>query len=76
VQAGDAERVGVLRVCWSQFNRTLGLTTRAQTSFIPTNGSVVGTGKLRLRECFGGRLRRKSQTGWNEKNRNSCDKRT
>jgi hypothetical protein len=41
----------------------------------PTNGFVVRTGTLRLRGCFGGRLRTISKNGWKGRNGNSHDKR-
>jgi hypothetical protein len=60
VQEGDAERVGVLRVLLVMVNPNLGSDNPYADKKQPTNGFVVGTGNLRLRECFGGRLRKKS----------------
>ena len=75
-QEGDVERAGVLRVLLVTIKLNLGCYNPCTDKEKPTNGFVARTENLRLRECFGGQLRKKSLTGWNEKNDTSRNKRT
>jgi hypothetical protein len=68
VQEGDAERVSVLRVLLVTIKPNLGSYNPCVDKKKPTNGYVFREREFVIEECFRGRLRKKSHTGWKENN--------